>query len=145
MVTRLPPPHSVNVMTAPVESADPVQRRGSRVYQIFPCPLSPTATESETESFAEGPEHRRGRLPSIVVQPDEEMGERRCSQGVDEDSFNEQSLPHTDSSSSGEDMVVPQGRRKSSITAQSLNVSRLTPPPSPQRETAPPRPEEMSQ
>ncbi|KAJ7996810.1 hypothetical protein DPEC_G00222390 [Dallia pectoralis] len=144
MVTRIPPPHSVNVMTAQVDSSDPTQRRGSRVYQIFPCPLSPTAIDSESEMFAEGPEHARGRLPSIVVQPDEEMGELRCSQREKEDSFDEQYLSQMEEGDNLEEMVVPQGRRKSSIPAQSLNIARLTPPPSPQRETAPPKPEEMS-
>ncbi|XP_071272762.1 uncharacterized protein [Salvelinus alpinus] len=150
---KLPHDASVNVVTAPEDSADPKQRRGSRVYQIFPCPLTPMDIESESESFAEDPIHCRGRLPSIVVQTDEasEIRELLCSQGAEEekeDPYNKQSLPQTESCISGdnkEDMVVPQGRRKSSITVQSLSVARLTPPHSTLHETAPPKPEEMSQ
>lgn len=106
---------SSNLSPLPLLPATPLT---PSLPQIFPCPLTPMSTESDSESFAEDPIHNRGRLPSIVVQTDEasEIRELLCSQGAEveqeEDPYNKQSLPQTESCISGdnqEDMVVPQG------------------------------------
>ncbi|XP_062309640.1 protein LBH-like [Osmerus eperlanus] len=146
-------PHSVITITGPTDSPmeeSPGQRRGSRAYQIFP--EFPVATESNSKCEL----HCRERLPSIVVEPTEmsevDSGELRWpldGPEEDEDPFNENSLPRTDSPSGGEQSEDMGAEDRSAVRRQSigpaqgqLNLSRLTPPPSPPSpEAAPPSPE----
>lgn len=146
----IPASHSVSTSLSQTESQmeeSPVQRRGSKAYQIFP--EANLNEEADSSSYPEDFLYKRERLPSIVVEPTEhtasESGERcRCLMGinVEEDS----SADHTDGSVDGEqqeDMGMEERlvARKSSIEpSQSQRaLSRLTPPASPTPpEAAPP-------
>ncbi|XP_070839465.1 protein LBH [Chaetodon trifascialis] len=153
----IPASHSMNTVLSQVESQleeSPIERRGSRAYQIFP--EANMNEESDSSSYPEDFLYRRERLPSIVVEPTEpsemESGELswppRClmSNSLEEDEEEDSSASHTESSVDGEqqeDMGMEEGSvtRKSSIgpSQSQLSLSRLTPPASPTPpEAAPP-------
>ncbi|CAI5644562.1 uncharacterized protein si:ch1073-303d10.1 isoform X1 [Oreochromis niloticus] len=120
----------------------PVQRRGSRAYQIFP-----EANMNEESDYPEDFVYRRERLPSIVVEPtdhsEQESGELRwplgCPMGsnVEEELDDNRSADQmTESSVDGqqqEDKEESSVARKSSIgpSQTQLSLIRLTPPTSP--------------
>lgn len=153
----IPASHSMNTVLSQVESQleeSPIERRGSRAYQIFP--EANMNEESDSSSYPEGFLYRRERLPSIVVEPTEpremESGELSwpprglMSNSLEEDEEEDSSASHTESSVDGEqqeDMGMEEGSvtRKSSIgpSQSQLSLSRLTPPASPTPpEAAPP-------
>nr|XP_046267493.1 protein LBH-like [Scatophagus argus] len=153
----IPASHSMNTILSQVESQleeSPVQRRGSKAYQIFP--EANMNEESDSGTYTEDFLYRRERLPSIVVEPTEhnelESGELcwppRClmSSNVEEEEEEDSSADHTEGSVNGDqpdDMGLKEGlvTRKSSIgpSQSQLSLSRLTPPASPTPpEAAPP-------
>ncbi|CAJ1064477.1 uncharacterized protein si:ch1073-303d10.1 isoform X1 [Xyrichtys novacula] len=124
----------------------PVERRGSRAYQIFP--EANMSEDSDSSSYPEDFLYRRERLPSIVVEPTEQSEENwtaRCAQ-----SNNAEDEEEEESSTGGaidaellEDSGIEECSisRKSSIgpSQSQLSLSRLTPPTSPTPpEAAPP-------
>ncbi|XP_041808891.1 protein LBH-like [Chelmon rostratus] len=150
----IPASHSMNTILSQVESQleeSPIQRRGSKAYQIFP--EANMNDESDSSSYPDDFLYKRERLPSIVVEPSEmENGELcwspRClmNNGVEEDEEEDSGAGHTEGSVDGEqqeDMGMEDGSvgRKSSIgpSQSQLSLSRLTPPASPTPpEAAPP-------
>ncbi|XP_029303771.1 protein LBH [Cottoperca gobio] len=126
----------------------PVQRRGSKSYQIFP--EANTNEDSDSSSYPDGFLYQRKRLPSIVVEPTEhtqpESGGRWPLSNNAEEEEEESGADHTDGSVDGEqqgDIGIEEGSvvRKSSIgpSQSQLALSRLTPPTSPTPpEAAPP-------
>ncbi|XP_060911714.1 protein LBH-like [Labrus mixtus] len=153
----IPASHSMNTNLSQVETEVeeiPLERRGSRAYQIFP--EADTNEDSDSSSYPEDFLYRRERLPSIVVEPTEhsELTSRglswpaHCSQrnNVEDEEDEDSSAHHTGNSVEGEkndDMGTGEGSvsRKSSIgpSQSQLSLSRLTPPASPTPpEAAPP-------
>ncbi|XP_044226950.1 protein LBH-like [Thunnus albacares] len=154
----IPASHSMTTILSQVESQmeeSPVQRRGSRAYQIFP--EANMNEESDSSSYPEDFLYRRERLPSIVVEPTEhnerESGELRWpprylsnNVEVEEEEEEDSSADHTEGSVDGEqqeDMRMEEGSvaRKPSIgpSQSQPSFSRLTPPTSPTPpEAAPP-------
>ncbi|KAF1379024.1 hypothetical protein PFLUV_G00196870 [Perca fluviatilis] len=154
----IPASHSLSTILSQVESQmeeSPVERRGSKAYQIFP--EANVNDDSDSSSYPEDFLYRRERLPSIVVEPTEhrepDSGDPhrppRClmNNNVEEEEEGEDSsAEHTDSPVEGEqqnDMGMEEGlvARKSSIGPSQcqLSLSRLTPPASPTPpEAAPP-------
>ncbi|XP_051257597.1 protein LBH-like [Dicentrarchus labrax] len=144
----IPASHSMSTILSQVESQleeSPVQRRGSKAYQIFP--EANVNEESDSSSYPEDFLYRRERLPSIVVEPTEhsepESGELRwpprclMSNSVEEEE-EDSSADHTEGSMDGEqleDVGIEEGpvARKCSIgpSQSQLSLSRLTPPASP--------------
>ncbi|XP_008278276.1 protein LBH [Stegastes partitus] len=148
----IPASHSMNVILSQVESQmedRPVQRRGSKAYQIFP-----EANTNEESDYPADFLYRRERLPSIVVEPTEhseydsrELGSpSRCPMGcsLEEDEEEDSSADPTEGSVDGEQQEdTEEGSvvRKSSIgpSQSQLSLFRLTPPASPTPpEAAPP-------
>ncbi|XP_032367450.1 uncharacterized protein LOC116686549 isoform X1 [Etheostoma spectabile] len=138
----IPVSHSLSTILSQVESQMeeiPVERRGSKAYQIFP--EANMNDDSDSSSYPEGFLYRRERLPSIVVEPTEQRepdsGDPyrppRCLMNnnveEEEEEREDTSAERTDSHVEGEqqdDMGVQEGlvARKSSIG----QLSRLTPP-----------------
>ncbi|KAM4546034.1 uncharacterized protein PAE49_018460 [Odontesthes bonariensis] len=131
----------MNTVLTQVESQmedNPVQRRGSRAYQIFP-----EASSNEDSDLPEGFLYRRERLPSIVVEPTEyneqENGEacqRLIPSKVGKELEEEEEDPTEGSDEGTQESLVAQ---KPSVGQSQGQLFRLTPPASPTiPEAAPP-------
>ncbi|XP_034034691.1 protein LBH [Thalassophryne amazonica] len=152
----IPSSYSMTTILSPVESQmeeNSGQRRGSRVYQIFP----EVNTDEDSETYPDDFMYNRERLPSIVVEPtelsEEIKGEHLLPQGYMGNSV-EQQDEEDSTADQTEDLVDGEQQedtgtegspvyRKASIgpSQSQLSLSRLTPPASPtppDREAAPP-------
>ncbi|KAK2828941.1 hypothetical protein Q5P01_019975 [Channa striata] len=146
----IPVSHSMNSVLSQVEpqiKEGPVQRRGSRVYQIFP--ESNMEEELDNSSYPEDFLYRRERLPSIVVEPTEPTDQSelesellcwppRCQMSNSVEEEENSSVDNTEGFVNREqhDDVGTEGlvvERKSSLgpSQSQLSISRLTPPASP--------------
>ncbi|XP_061595311.1 protein LBH-like [Cololabis saira] len=136
----IPASHSMNMLSQvePQMEDGPVQRRGSRAYQIFP-----ETNSSEESDYPEDFQYRRERLPSIVVEPTEFSEQdgglarpSRCQASADEDGPTETSVEEQEEETDKSSVI-----RKFSISPSQSPVStfHLTPPASPTAaEEAPP-------
>ncbi|KAF3706820.1 hypothetical protein EXN66_Car022512 [Channa argus] len=143
----IPASHSMNSILTQVEpqiEESPVQRRESRVYQIFP--EANMEEELDCSSYPEDFLYRRERLPSIVVEPtdhSEPESEQLCwplrcqmSNTVEKEQFcRSDNAEGSVNQEQHEDLGMEGGvvKRKSSLgpSQSQLSISRLTPPASP--------------
>ncbi|CAK6977067.1 protein LBH-like [Scomber scombrus] len=95
----------------PQMEESPVQRRGSKAYQIFP--EANMNEDSDSSSYPEDFRYRRERLPSIVVEPTEQSELEKDGEQLEDIKMEEGSVA-----------------RKPSIgpSQSQLSLSRLTPP-----------------